>query len=143
MEGGIDVIGSGLEADDIDAVLTFWRRAAGPSTLVDEAVDINRVVKTTTSSLLLAVDDDVLVGSIIAGWDGWRGNLYRLAVAQDRRAQGLGRRLVAAAEESLAERGCQRVTALVHLELGDAAPFWAKVGYEHDTEVGRFVRNLE
>ena len=129
--------------DDIDAVLTLWRRAAGPSTLVDEAVDINRVVKTTTSSLLVAVDGDVLVGSIIAGWDGWRGNLYRLAVAKDRRTQGLGRRLVAAAEESLAERGCQRVTALVHLELSDAAPFWAKVGYEHDTEVGRFVRNLE
>jgi hypothetical protein len=31
---------------------------------------------------------------------------------------------------------------LVHLELGDAAPFWSKVGYEHDSEVGRFVRNL-
>jgi len=30
----------------------------------------------------------------------------------------------------------------VHLELGTAGPFWSKVGYAHDTEVGRFVRNL-
>jgi len=127
---------------DVDAVLALWQRAGGPTALVDRADDVQRLIATPTSSLLLAVDIGEVVGSVIAGWDAWRGNLYRVAVAPEHRSQGLGTQLIKAAEADLRANGCQRVTALVHLELGDAAPFWAKVGYEHDTEVGRFVRNL-
>jgi len=128
--------------DDVDAVITFWQDAAGPSALVDQAGDVHRLLAASGSSLLLAEEDGVVVGSIIAGWDGWRGSLYRLAVVPSRRSEGIGRLLVAEAENALRGVGCQRVTALVHLELGDAGPFWTKVGYAHDTEVGRFVRNL-
>ena len=46
-----------------------------------------------------------LVGTMVAGWDGWRGNLYRLAV--------LPLRLVAEAERRLAEKGAIRPSALV------------------------------
>lgn len=127
---------------DVEAVLTFWEHAGGPTALVDEADDVRRLIATPASSLLIADDNGELVGSVVAGWDGWRGNLYRVAVAPQRRGHGLGTRLVRAAEAALVANGCPRVTALVHLELGDAAPFWKKVGYAHDTEVGRFVRNL-
>ena len=127
---------------DVPAVIDFWSRAAGPSALVDHAEDVERLLETRSATLLLAVDGGHVLGTIIAGWDGWRGNLYRLAVEPERRKQGMATRLVAEAEAALAARGCPRVTALVHLELGDAAPFWSKVGYQHDTEVGRFVRNL-
>jgi GNAT superfamily N-acetyltransferase len=129
--------------EDVDAVIAFWGRAAGPTALVDRADDITRLLQTGSAALLLAEEEGRLLGTIIAGWDGWRGNLYRMAVEPDVRQQGIATRLVGAAEAALKERGCQRVTALVHLELGDAAPFWKKVGYGHDTEVGRFVRNLE
>ncbi|MBV9410390.1 MAG: GNAT family N-acetyltransferase [Acidimicrobiia bacterium] len=128
--------------EEVDAVVDLWQLAAGPSALVDQADDIRRLLATGTSSVLLAYDDGAAVGSIIAGWDGWRGNLYRLAVLPERRNEGIARQLVQKAEKVLTERGCQRVNALVHLELADAAPFWTKVGYAHDTEVGRFVRNL-
>ncbi len=129
-------------SEDITAVLNLWQRAAGPSALVDEANDIERLLDTPASPLLVADDGGALVGSIIAAWDGWRGNLYRLAVVPEARSRGVGTRLVRAAETALATHGCRRVTALVHLELGDAGPFWARVGYDHDAEVGRFVRNL-
>jgi len=138
----VTVVIRAATTDDVEAVLALWRTAAGPSAMVDEATDIQRLLGRPTSALLVADDGGDLVGSIIAGWDGWRGNLYRVAVVPERRADGLGTRLVREAEAVLATNGCQRVTALVHLELGDAAPFWTKVGYGHDTEVGRFVRNL-
>jgi len=129
-------------ADDVDAVVALWNRAAGPTAIVGDGPSVRRLLAFDGASLILAVDDDEIVGTIVAGWDGWRGNLYRMAVIPERRDEGIGTRLVAHAETFLTSRGCPRVTALVHLELGDAAPFWVKVGYEHDTEVGRFVRNL-
>ena len=46
-------------------------------------------------ALILAVDGDRIVGTVIAGWDGWRCHLYRLAVAPDRRRAGIGRALIA------------------------------------------------
>lgn len=49
------------------------------------------------------------MGSVIAGWDGRRGSLYRLAVAPDYRRQGLGRRLLDVAEGRLASSGAARL----------------------------------
>lgn len=40
-----------------------------------------------------------LVGTVMAGYDGHRGWLYYLASAPARRGEGIGRRLVEAAEE--------------------------------------------
>ncbi len=53
------------------------------------------------SALLVAELGDQLVGSVIAGWDGWRGHLYRLAVHPDRSREGVGRALLVAAESRL------------------------------------------
>jgi ribosomal protein S18 acetylase RimI-like enzyme len=55
--------------------------------------------------LILAEADGQLVGSVIAGWDGWRCHLYRLAVAPDRRRQGIGSTLLKQAHAELAADG--------------------------------------
>ena len=50
-----------------------------------------------------------LVGTVMAGYDGHRGWLYYLASAPARRGEGIGRRLVEAAEERLLELGRPKV----------------------------------
>jgi GNAT superfamily N-acetyltransferase len=129
--------------DDVDAVLELWDDAADPGrTILDEPADVRRLLASPAGSLLVAETDGRVVGTIIAGWDGWRGNLYRLVVAADHRRGGVGRALVTAAEQHLREHGCPRITALVSLGLPEAPSFWPAAGYEHDVGVGRFVRNL-
>lgn len=83
-----------------------------------------------------------MVGALIAAWDGWRGNLYRLTVRAERRRIGVGRALVRAGEGSLRRRGAARVTALVAFKDERAAGFWNSVGYPSDQEIGRRVRNI-
>jgi GNAT superfamily N-acetyltransferase len=128
---------------DVDAVLAVWDSDADPGrTILDEPADVKRLLDSPSGALLIAESNGDVVGTIVAGWDGWRGNLYRLVVRADQRRHGVARALVAGAEDALRAKGCPRVTALVHLGLGEAPSFWPAVGYEHDTEVGRFVRNL-
>jgi ribosomal protein S18 acetylase RimI-like enzyme len=92
--------------------------------------------------LLVAESDRQVVGVLIAGWDGWRGNVYRLAVLPSHRRQGIARQLVDAGHERLRAQGARRVTALVGGEEGAAHGVWRAVGYQRDEFVHRFVRNL-
>ncbi|MGH2902746.1 MAG: GNAT family N-acetyltransferase [Solirubrobacteraceae bacterium] len=93
-------------------------------------------------SLLVADADGVVVGALIAAWDGWRGNMYRLAVHSEHRRRGIGLALVRAGEEHLRRQGARRITALVAYEDEVAATFWESAGYPRDREIGRRVRNL-
>jgi ribosomal protein S18 acetylase RimI-like enzyme len=81
-----------------------------------------------------------LVGSVIAGWDGWRGSIYRLAVVPSQRGRGLGRQLVQQAEARLAEVGAVRSQAIVVETHQHAVDFWRACGWEQQAERLRFVK---
>jgi ribosomal protein S18 acetylase RimI-like enzyme len=82
------------------------------------------------------------VGTVIAGWDGWRAHLYRLAVHPDHRRQGIGSLLLNAAEQRLAALGATRFDAMVleGNELG--ASTWRARGYAPQEEWRRWVRTV-
>ncbi len=90
----------------------------------------------------MADDDGAVVGTVIAAFDGWRGNFYRLAVARYRRREGIASALVRAGEERLRAVGARRVTALVAHEEEHVGAFWTALGYPSDPEIARHVRNL-
>jgi ribosomal protein S18 acetylase RimI-like enzyme len=94
------------------------------------------------AALLVAERDGEIVGTLIAAWDGWRGNMYRLAVREGRRREGIGIALTRAGEDYLRGRGARRVTALVAYDDEGAGGFWEAAGYPSDREIGRRVRNL-
>jgi ribosomal protein S18 acetylase RimI-like enzyme len=124
-------------------VLELWTRArsAGASLRDDEEM-IERLLEADPDALLLAERDGELVGTLIAAWDGWRGNMYRLAVAPEHRRQGIGRRLVEEGERRLRGRGARRVSALVWRDDPPAYAAWEAAGYADDSGVARFVRNM-
>lgn len=128
---------------DVSAVLGLWAgaRSAHAST-GDRADDVERLVDDSPAALLVAERDGEIVGVLVAAWDGWRGNMYRLAVRDGHRREGIGLALIRAGEEYLRERGARRVTALVAFDDEVAAGFWEAAGYPLDREIGRRVRNL-
>lgn len=130
-------------AADIDAVLAVWAEARSSAAQTsDDAKVVEQLLERDPGALLVAESDGEIVGVLIAGWDGWRGNVYRLAVLPARRREGIARELVEAGHERLRAQGARRVTALVGGEEGAAHRLWRAVGYQRDEFVYRFVRNL-
>ncbi len=94
---------------------------------------------------LVAEKNSRIVGTIIVGWDGWRGNIYRLAVLSAYRRQGIARALVQAAERLLFATGACRLSLLVEHQEPRAVAFWESlydIGYERDPRVIRYVKTL-
>ena len=131
------------EAGDVPAVLRLWTEARSPhATAVDRAEEVERLVADSPAALLVAARDGEIVGALIAAWDGWRGNMYRLAVSEAHRREGVGLALTRAGEDFLRGCGAQRVTALVAFDDQEAGRFWEAAGYPRDRAIGRRVRNL-
>jgi ribosomal protein S18 acetylase RimI-like enzyme len=130
-------------AADVQEVLDLWERARSGAAVTPDTPDaLQALIAHTNDALLVAEFEGEIVGTVIAAWDGWRGNIYRLAVRPDRRRLGIGLQLVKAGEVRLREKGARRITALVATEELGAAALWGAAGYEHDRDVVRFVRNL-
>jgi GrpB-like predicted nucleotidyltransferase (UPF0157 family)/GNAT superfamily N-acetyltransferase len=70
--------------------------------------------------------------------DGWLGRITSLVVAESQRGRGLGRRLVAAAEEFAWASGCQRVEVTSGDHRPEAHRFYEHLGYQLDCR--RFIR---
>jgi ribosomal protein S18 acetylase RimI-like enzyme len=127
---------------DVDAVLVLWQLAGSGGTIADTPGALRRRLERDADLFVLACDGDAVVGTLIGGWDGWRGSLYRLAVRPDCRRRGIARALVREVEARLLARCCERVTALVLRTEAGAGAFWAAVGYPVDPTIDRHVRNL-
>jgi ribosomal protein S18 acetylase RimI-like enzyme len=128
--------------DDVEAVLELWRRADASPSSTESADDVRGLLAGDPEALLVAAAGGEIVGSLIVGWDGWRGTFYRLAVVPAHRRRGLGSELVRAGEERLRSLGAHRLNAVVETHEADAMAFWSAAGYELQTSRSRFVKNL-
>ena len=83
----------------------------------------------------------MIVGTVIAGYDGWRAHVYRLAVAPDQRRRGIGRELMRRAEARLASLGATRFDAMVLEHNGLGRTLWSSLGYTEQFDWRRWVRS--
>jgi ribosomal protein S18 acetylase RimI-like enzyme len=129
--------------EECAAVLAMWARAGAIPSPTDTLEEVSRLVREHADSLLVAIRHGSIVGSIIGGWDGWRGNVYRLAVVPEARRAGLARRLVDAAERMLVSKGARRISALVERHEAHAVGFWdalANRGWHRDERMLRYIK---
>jgi ribosomal protein S18 acetylase RimI-like enzyme len=128
--------------EEREVVLELWRQADATPGVTDTVEDLERAIADSPAHVLVAEVGGHVIGSIIGTFDGWRGNIYRLAVHPEHRRQGVARALVAEVERRLTRQGAKRITALVEKDHPWAMTFWEAVGYRLDERIGRCVRNL-
>ena len=115
---------------DADAAVALWHATGLTRPWNDPHRDIERKLQVQPELFLVATDDDALIGTVMAGYDGHRGWLYYLATLPDRRGEGIARALVAEAESRLLAMGCPKVQLMVRPENEAARGLYAALGYE-------------
>ncbi|MFB6614942.1 GNAT family N-acetyltransferase [Streptomyces sp. NPDC085524] len=127
---------------DAENVLAFWKESAEGTSITDDLDGVTRLVARDPEALILAESDGLLVGSVIAGWDGWRASLYRLAVLPSHRRRGIAGALLEAAERRFVAVGGRRGDAMV-LEANERAHvMWAAAGYHRQDSWRRWVKQF-
>ena len=128
-------------AGDVAELLALWAAGAeNDSRPADTAQAVLTLLERDPEACLVARHSGRIVGSLIAGWDGWRAHLYRLAVDPAMRRQGIGRALLEAGAARLRALGATRLDAMVleGNELGQA--LWRGSGYAPQPEWRRWVK---
>lgn len=126
-------------AADEAAAVALWHAAGLTRPWNDPAADFRLALAGPASTVLLARDGDAIVGSVMVGFDGHRGWVYYLAADPARRGQGIGRALMAAAEEWLRARDCPKIQLMVREDNDAAKGFYSALRYEVQavTVIGR------
>jgi ribosomal protein S18 acetylase RimI-like enzyme len=128
--------------DDVDHLLDLWQRAAeNASRPADSRSAVEALLERDPGALIVAEHDRALLGSVIAGWDGWRSHIYRLAVHPAHRRRGIGGALLDAAEARLAKLGAARFDAMVLDANHLGRRIWAARGYRWQEDWSRWIKS--
>jgi ribosomal protein S18 acetylase RimI-like enzyme len=131
-----------FQPSDGTAVVQLWKDCNLVVPWNDPHRDILRKLRVQPELFLVGFVSDELVAAIMAGYEGHRGWLNYLAVAQHFRRQGLGRKMVAEAEARLREMGCPKINIQIRTGNTEVIEFYRRVGFKPD-DVVSMGRRLE
>jgi len=116
-------------------VVALWLACGLTRPWNDPLADIARKLADSPGLFLVGEDGDDVVASVMAGYDGHRGWINYLAVHPSWQGHGLGREMMAVAEERLLALGCPKINLQVRDDNEAARQFYEAIGYRQDPVV--------
>ena len=75
--------------------------------------NLKRKIERDPQSILIAVDENKIVGCVFIVEDGWNGFIWRLCVRKSHRKKGIGSMLLQKAEKIIKDRGIKEASLFV------------------------------
>jgi len=118
-----------FEPADEDMVVRLWQECGLVVSWNDPNEDIARKCRAAPELFLVGAADGQIIATVMAGYEGHRGWINYLAVAPGHRREGIGRRMMQAAEDELRALGCPKVNLLVRSSNRTVQEFYRSLGY--------------
>jgi len=119
-----------FQEDDELQVVELWRASFPDDTVVHEPrAAIQRKLGVQRDLFLVGVLDERVIATALAGFDGYRGWVYRVAVAPELQGRGYGRAIMVETERRLREKGCAKLNLQVRGTNTDVIKFYERLGY--------------
>ncbi len=127
------------QATDEGEVIALWHRCKLVVPQNDPKRDIEAKLKAQPHLFLVGLLDARLVATVMAGYEGHRGWVNYLAVSPDAQGQGLGRKMMKAAEAELRQLGCPKINLQIRSTNQAVIAFYEHLGYSVDpvTSMGK------
>lgn len=126
---------SDIEDADVAAVAALWARCGLTRPWNDPEADIAFARSVPGAGVLVGRVGNAIVASAMVGHDGHRGTVYYVSVDPDARGDGLGREIMAAAEDWLKARGVWKLNLMVRSDNAEVIDFYQALGYETEERV--------
>ncbi|GAA4036174.1 GNAT family acetyltransferase [Parerythrobacter jejuensis] len=124
------------KAEHFDGVKALWETVFPHDPPWNRAENaIPPKLKVQPDLFLVAINQSVVIGTAMAGYDGHRGWLYSIAVDPNHHRRGVGSRLLAFAEAKLTEMGCAKVNLQIRAGNEAVAAFYGHHGYSVEERV--------
>ena len=120
---------------DIDATISLWQACELTRPHNDPYQDIALARGKANSDVLVAELKGEIISSVMVGHDGHRGWVYYLSVAPDRQGQGLGQKMMRAAEAFLDKHDIRKLELMVRASNVAVTDFYQKIGYAEEPVV--------
>jgi ribosomal protein S18 acetylase RimI-like enzyme len=119
-----------FQAADAEAVSRLWQEVFpdDPPHNAPERV-IAQKLAVQPELFFVADENSIVIGTVLAGYDGHRGWLYAVAVSPQHRRQGIGKALVCHAENALTAIGCPKINLQVRTANAEVLAFYERLGY--------------
>lgn len=129
-------------ADDVDSLLSLWRRGGVDHDEVHDRDEIVTKLGHDGDLFLIAVNDDNVAGSVMGTYDGHRGRVKRCVVDPAFQGSGVGRKLMDELERRFLGRGITELRLEVWADNVGGQAFWANLGWEHLEDIRYYTRSL-
>ena len=122
----------------------LWQRCAGIGMSdADSAENIRPYLQRNPGMSFVALDNNIIVGTILCGHDGRRGYIHHLAVDSGYRLRGIARRLVEKSLSALGAHGIQKCHLFIMTDNGPGMRFWETIGWTFRSDLGIMSVNIE
>jgi ribosomal protein S18 acetylase RimI-like enzyme len=123
------------EADEVE-VAALWHEVFPEDPPHHEpAAVIARKLACQRELFFVGLLEGQVVGTVLAGYDGVRGWIYKMAVRQRCQRHGVGTALMRHAEEALAALGCSKINLQVRVTNQGVIAFYRRLGYAVEERV--------
>lgn len=124
------------QPEDEQQVIELWHRCDLVVPWHDPKYDIELKLQIQPDLFLVAAIENLIVATVMAGYEGHRGWINYLAVTPDYQRQGIGRLMMAKAEAELKKLGCPKVNLQIRATNHSVIAFYEKIGFADDYIIG-------